>query len=56
MKNKYSDNWKDSWDSDEYQGRSKKQVQYSEMVVNGVLTLAVIGALLTLVLSLFNIN
>lgn len=56
MKNKYSDNWKDSWDSDEYQGRSKKQVQYSEMVVNMILTLAVIGALVTLTISLFGIG
>jgi hypothetical protein len=56
MKDKYSDNWKDSWDSDEYQGRSKKQVQYSEMVVNMVLTLAVIGALVSLALSLLNIR
>jgi len=47
---------KNEFDPNDYQGRSEKQVQYSEMVVNGVLTLAVIGALLTLVLSLFNIN
>jgi len=44
------------FDPNDYQGRSKKQVQYSEMVVNSVLTLAVIGALVTLVLSLFNIR
>ena len=44
------------FDPNDYQGRSKKQVQYSEMVVNGVITIAVIGALLTLVYSLFNIN
>ena len=44
------------FDPNDYQGRSKKQVQYSEMVVNGVLTLALVGALVTLVLSLFKIN
>ena len=44
------------FDPNDYQGRSKKQVHYSEMVVNSVLTLAVIGALVTLVLSLFNIR
>jgi len=47
---------KNEFDPNDYQGRSEKQVQYSEMVVNGVLTLALVGALVTLVLSLFNIN
>ena len=44
------------FDPNDYQGRSKKQVQYSEMVVNMVLTLAVIGALVSLALSLLNIR
>ena len=46
---------KNEFDPNDYQVRSEKQVQYSEMVVNSVLTLAVIGALVTLALSLFNI-
>jgi hypothetical protein len=56
MKDKYSDNWKDTWNPDEWQGRSRKQINYSEMVVNGVLTLALIGSLLTIALTLFNIK
>ena len=44
------------FDPNDYQGRSKKQVQYTEMVVNMILTLAVIGALVSLGISLFNIR
>ena len=44
------------FDPNDYQGRSKKQVQYSEMVVNMILTLAVIGALVSLGISLINIR
>lgn len=32
MKNKYSENWKDSWDPEDWQGRSKKQVNYISLV------------------------
>ena len=44
------------FDPNDYQGRSKKQVQYTEMVVNMILTLAVIGALVSLGISLINIR
>jgi hypothetical protein len=42
MKNKYSENWKDSWDPEDWQGRSKKQVDYFHLIVGISLTVMVL--------------
>jgi len=39
MKNKYSDNWKDSWNPEDWQGRSKLKVEYSDLIVGITLTI-----------------
>jgi hypothetical protein len=33
MSNKYSENWKESWNPEDWQGRSKKQVEYSSILI-----------------------
>jgi hypothetical protein len=48
MANKYSDNWKDSWNPEDWQGRSKKQVEYSSKIIG-------IGISIFIVYILFSI-
>jgi hypothetical protein len=42
MANKYSDNWKNSWNPEDWQGRSKLKVEYSQLVVGICLTIFIL--------------
>jgi hypothetical protein len=42
MKNKYSKNWKDSWDPEDWQGRSEKQIRYISIVVGISLSIMIL--------------
>jgi hypothetical protein len=53
MKNKYSENWKDSWDPEEWQGRSKKQVDYFHLIVGISLTVMIVYLLFQIILLKF---
>lgn len=42
MKNKYSKKWKDSWDPEDWQGRSEKQISYISIVVGISLSIMIL--------------
>jgi hypothetical protein len=42
MANKYSDNWKNSWNPEDWQGRTKLKVEYSHLIVGISLTIFVL--------------
>ena len=50
MKNKYSENWKDSWDPEDWQGRTKKQVDYFHLIVGISLTVMIVYLLTEIIL------
>ena len=45
MSNKYNENWKESWNPEDWQGRSKTQVGYSSIVLGITITVFLVYGL-----------
>jgi hypothetical protein len=52
MANKYSGNWKDSWNPEDWQGRKKEQVEYNHLMVGVSLTIFLLSIVVSLLFIL----